>query len=523
MKPRVCIFAAETLLHWSSYYVRAFRQCCDVRVVGPAIVPEQHDYPDWPAVAHYTVPNDIHTTSDDAVTRLELLPEGWDPHLVVIIQSGDVVLRSMARVGCPTAYLSIDTWHEAREFQHGHRYDFVFLAQKALIKYMRRMGCCRVYCLPLACDPERHFATPDEENHYDLAFVGRIHYITNRQRAERLNLLLSRYRLGAYFGVGTDEMAVVYGRSTLVFNSSIACDVNMRVFEVLSTGRPLVTNRDAAANGLLELFEEGVHLICYDDDDLSSQVDRYLADPEAARAIGLAGQQEVHEKHTYVHRVTQIFDTLRAHNIDVGTKSYPRVRAGQDIKDLIPYGSLRLLDIGLGLGASRVAMAHRGVNYLAGVAPDSETMRRREKSYDEIWCGDAMRPPTGDFDTVLWTLASRFGSPVVSTLAYSREWLVEGGRLLLFMDDAEIQEVPGGPDIASLTTWFMELGCQLLTWYLPQGGNPQHLVIVSPVTTHANALNVDLYGEFPVNGVDREPWKVSKADPESDSPDAANP
>ncbi|MCF6285000.1 MAG: glycosyltransferase, partial [Candidatus Hydrogenedentes bacterium] len=309
-----------------------------------------------------------------------------------------------------------------------------------------------------------------------------------------------------------------------IFNASIACDVNMRVFEALATGRPLVTNREAAANGLFELFEDGVHLIGYDDEDLVSQVRRYLDDPGAAEAIGEAGRREVLERHTYAHRVNEIFEVLRAHHLDVGNTRYTRIRTGGPMRDLIPTGALRVLDIGLGLDASRIAMRRRGVEYVAGVALDEAGLGRRAKSYDALWAVDAVPAPTGDFDTVLWTVPGRCGASIDGMLLSSREWLVEGGRVLFFIEEDELREAVGEPTPSALATWLRGKGCHLLMYCQSTAGVPFHLITVSLVVMSADEVNTAMYREFPANGVDAEPWVGGATPaPEPDSPAVEGP
>ncbi len=523
MKPRVCLFAAETLLHWSAHYVRAFRAVCDTFVVGPAIVPEGHDYPDWDRVSSYVVKNDACTTTADAAERLALLPEGWEPDLLVVIQSSDVRIEGIGQVGCPTVYLSVDTWHDVSEYQYAYAYDFVFLAQRALVKYMYQVGCCRAFWLPLACDPASHYGKPEVAPAYDIAFVGRTHYYVNGQRRARLGMLNGAFDLRVFFGMGPEEMAEVLSPARLVFNASIACDVNMRVFEALATGRPLVTNREAVANGLDELFEEGVHYIGYDDGDLVSQVRHYLNDQEAAEAIGAAGQAEVLANHTYAHRVTAVLERLNAHGLALGERSYPRFRAAGATRDLVPLASRHVLDFGLGLKASRVGMLHRGVERLVGVAREVIALRQRAKSYDEIWRVDQLPLASAAFDAVMWVTPERCDQDVDWVLGYSREWLVPGGRVVFAVTTDELAVLEGEPTLARLDAWLVGKGFRLVHYVSPAPNSDIAYITAVPILTDIDELVREIYREFPINGENPEPWKGITAVPVPDSPDVEGP
>ena len=523
MRPRVCIFAAETLLHWSGYYVRAFRQHADVIVIGPQFDPEGYDYPDWDQVKANLVTNDIYSTSESAEDRLALLPEGWTPSVVVRIQSGDCAIHGVGRVGCPTVYLTVDTWHSPTDYSLAHQYDFVFIAQKALMKYMRQMGCCRVFWLPLGYDPASHFPVSAAETVFDIGFVGSTHFAVNRQRRQRLQVLKDHFQVGDFFGLGPEDVAQVYSRSTLVFNASIACDVNMRVFEVLAAGRPLVTNREAAANGLFELFEDGVHLISYDDEDMVGQVRRYLNDPSAAQAIGEQGREAVVVGHTYGHRVLQIFEILREHHVDLDRTDYPLLLTGTQLRDFIPIGTMRLLDVGLGIGASRIALRRHGVDYVAGIATDGLAMRQREKSYDVIWSMEELPSPSGDFDTVVCTARGKSAQPVDSLLEFARAWLVQGGRLLLGVAEADLTELAGGLSFQNVAQCFAVRHWQLLVWCRPAEQIPFHLILVTPVDATLGEVNYAMYGEFPVNGTVTDPWNGVTDEEGPGSPDVVDP
>lgn len=508
MKPRVCIFASESLLHWTAYYVRAFRKQAEVMVIGPRFEPENHDYPDWDAVAGNLVENDIISDSPDAIARLQLLPEGWDPQLLVVIQSADVRIRGLGRVGCPTVRLSVDSWHDPSEFEYAYQYDFVFLAQKALMKYMRRTGCCRVFWLPLGCDPEHHYPPPANTPAYDIAFVGSTHFTVNRQRRARLERLQEHVRVAAQFGLGPEATAALYGQSALVFNASISRDVNMRVFEVLATGKPLVTNREASDNGLFDLFEDGVHLITYDDDDLLTQVRYYLAHPEEARAIGERGRQAVLAGHTYNHRVDDLFEQLRSHGIDLDGRACPCIRAGQTARDFLPHGAARVLDVGLGLAASKIALRRSGVTFVAGIAPDADSQERRANSYDVIWRFEELPDPTGDFDTVVCVSGSGSGLHLDGLLNFARRWLLEGGRVLLGVDEGEIRAVIGDAAFEPMDAWFATRGFRLRAWRPPSDAQSTHLLLLAARSATLDEINTELYREFPVNGYITEPWNM---------------
>ena len=519
MRLRVCIFTRETALHWAAFYVRAFREVCDTIAIGPACRPEDFaDFAGWDYVAPSVVKNDIISDETDAAALLARLPDGWQPDIVITIQSGAPLVNGTAQVGCPTAYLSIDTWHDAREFVVARHYDFVFIAQRALIKYMRMSGCRHVFWLPLACDPAAHYLVPAEET-CDLAFVGRYHFFANRQRLARLQLLERHFQVGYYYGLDAKDMARAYGMARLIFNASIAKDVNMRVFEALATGKPLLTNREAEVNGLFDLFEDGKHLIAYADADLVTLVQRCLGDPAWANAIGQAGRREVLEKHTYVHRVNTLLETVAGLVPEFGQRLFPREKGAARITDFVPFGTRRLLDAGLALDASRIALHHRGIGHVAGIAPDETARDRRAKSYDTLTLFDG-EPDFTDaaFDAVLWNGPALPGLDWATLFEKSRNWLAEGGTILILLDREAMQTLAAQADFVNLEDWLVNWGYTLLVQRIDLTGDRPYVIVARQWSATVNSVMEMLYREFPANGA--APAFNGEA---PDSPDAGHP
>lgn len=516
MSLRVCILARENLLSWPCYFLSAFREQCDVISIGAAAKAENHDFPDWEAVKHYVVRNDIISDESDAVALLSLLPEGWTPDLVVVIQSGANIITGITELGCPTAYLSIDTWHDPREFTHAHQYDFVFLAQKGMVKYMRKVGTGRAFWLPLGCDPSVHKAAQGDVK-FDIAFVGSTHFMVNRQRVARLKVLEENFNLGFTFGLGSEDMAQAYAQTRLIFNASIAKDVNMRVFEALATGKPLVTNREAEANGLFDLFEDEKHLITYTDDDLVSQVQRCLDNPDWATDIGAAGQKEVLEKHTYGHRVREMLDILRGRMPDLGQRATTRFKQGKRVAEFVPYGTQRLLDVGMGLDTSRVALRRQGIQHVAAIALSPEALETRGKSYDEaaLYNG-AIAAPESLYDAIFWARPMSHGLSLEWVLETTTGLMCEGGRVMITFEDGALADIVSDPTFSGLNKLLLPLGYKLLVWRRSSNDADYHLITACQFACSTDEVLAMVYEEFPVNGITTDPGIRFNDGPEPD-------
>lgn len=215
-----------------------------------------------------------------------------------------------SKFDAPTAYYAIDShvaFDQHVKDAHVQDYDFVFVAQKDDIPKYREVGCEKVYWLPLACDPDinKRYKLPMK---HDLCFVGKVPPKTEREQIIRkikkeFNIFVGHKYL--------HDMARVFSQSRIVLNKSHAGDLNMRVFETMSCGRLLLTDR--IANGLEELFTDKRHLVIYDDlNDLAEKIRYYLRNAAEREKIAAQGQKEVQRKHTYSHRAKYILNTVLA-------------------------------------------------------------------------------------------------------------------------------------------------------------------------------------------------------------------
>lgn len=213
----------------------------------------------------------------------------------------------------PTACYLIDVhlghWRSAA----ARFFDVVFVAQKDHVAEMRRIvGHDQVHWLPLAAAVDVHY-DHGLPRIYDVGFVGNIsvaHQRTARQR--RLRLLTAQFPMNdPYRHYPPSEVGTIYSQSKIVFNTSIAGDVTMRIFEGAACGALVLT--DAVQNGLTELYKPNEELVVFDDDeDLLTKTRYYLAHDKEREAIARAGQVRTLAQHTYRHRAQQIVDTMSA-------------------------------------------------------------------------------------------------------------------------------------------------------------------------------------------------------------------
>jgi len=227
----------------------------------------------------------------------------------------------------PCVYWAVDThlgydWrlHKAKQF------DWVYCAQKEGAERMRADGVEKVEWLPLACHPTAHpnlqelMVHPERERLaalgldkcWDVVFVGFMNTGMGLGTNDRVEYLDALFKAVPNFWCSVscffEEMALRYVRGRVGANLSIKQDLNMRFFEVLSTGTCLLTNRDVV--GWKELgFVEGEDFVGYQGiEEMIEKTKWCLHHPEEREVIAKRGHEKVRASHTYVHRMSRIFE-----------------------------------------------------------------------------------------------------------------------------------------------------------------------------------------------------------------------
>ena len=431
-RPRVCILADANPFSWVPHYVNAFKRHCDVITIGPTMREEQ--LKDWDLTHHRSLlyRNDIEVAYDAMPDIRALLPAGWVPDLVVGISHPEMaILRSASTLRCPTALVVIDTWQCPDDYLVAHHYDFVFAAQREFVEKLRAGGARHVEWLPLACAQESHYPV-DVPREYDVSFVGSFRHRVHRQRGNYIEVLQKNFRTAIQDRIFGREVCEVMCRGKLMFNHCAVEELNMRVFEAMAMGGPMLVNVDACYNGLLDLFEDRKHLIVYQNEGhLLSLVREFLDDSEARNRIGRAGLDEVLAKHTYTHRAEQIVTTVRRFAPQRLADSAPLSRITASLRDALPSVLGKVVDVGLGLDTTKYAMRRAGAESFAGIAMTAEDAIRRGGSYDQI----ATWPCAidGPVDTIAISNIEAFQENVPVLMASIATALRDGGEFVVHL------------------------------------------------------------------------------------------
>lgn len=252
----------------------------------------------------------------------------------------------------PNACYLIDT-HLGWDVRLGwaKHFDRVFCAQKGDTMRMRNEG-HDAHWLPLACNPAAHpnqqelmalrqaleaqnteearaailsiFMDTDLSKQWDAVFVGFMNKGVEGHPCShnRLDYLDALFKALPNSWLTTncfhEAMAARYVKGRVGFNVSILDDLNMRCFEIPSTGAAMLANSDV--QGLDDLgFRDGENFVGYCGvEDAVGKAQWMLAHPEERETIAAAGHRLVREKHTYAHRVAEMLATCGIERISDG-------------------------------------------------------------------------------------------------------------------------------------------------------------------------------------------------------------
>jgi tetratricopeptide (TPR) repeat protein len=317
------------------YFERALRKSHNVTTIGPKLPDEL--IKGW-QLENMKLPikmQDIPTGFEPDLAQLAAgVPKENYPDLFLWVESVHGLFpQNINTLGVPTACYLIDShlsleWH----VKWALNFDYVFIAQKEYIPAFKKAGNKNVYWLPLGCDPEIH--NPGSmPKLYDVGFVGSVND-PNSRRYKLLKTIEEKFRL-SYKRCFWKEMAEFFASSKIVYNNAIKNDLNMRVFEVLSSGSFLLTDM-TYGNGQAEMFFDDEDLGIYSDDIILEKVEYYLRNEALREKIAARGQQIAHRAHTYKHRVDEIINVAVNGAADTPSPDEWRQRSVETEKTIVP-------------------------------------------------------------------------------------------------------------------------------------------------------------------------------------------
>ena len=284
----------------AAYFERALRKSCRTTTIGPPLPADLIEK--W-QLQNMNLPlNELDISTGfrpDMAEILGSLPAEQHPDMYLWVESvGGHHPLHLEALRCPkVCYLINSHLQLAAHLEWATQFDLVFIAQREYLDDFRARG-MRVHWLPLGCDPEIHCSSGMPKT-YPIGFVGGVQ--PGSRREALLTALASKIPVH-YERCFWADMARFFSQSRLVFNEAVRNDLNMRVFEAMSTGTLLLTDI-AAKSGQDELFWDGEDYAVYRDNTIADVARFYIDNEELREQIAARGQRLVHNAHTYAHRM----------------------------------------------------------------------------------------------------------------------------------------------------------------------------------------------------------------------------
>lgn len=233
---------------------------------------------------------------------LDKLPSNFYPDLVhMSARNMHFIPRGLEKLTCPKVMKIGDTFHWGNGSLSGIiRYcqrfecDYHWLYQGVQhLHFFVEAGLNNVFWLPGTPVIDHYIPQKKEAKSYDIIFRGS----QSSLHVYRTHLLKFLQDNGVNIDISSKpyvECLEDYSKSRIVLNCGLNGDTNRRIFEVLMAAGFLLTDRLSPQSGLFSLFEEGVHLECYDSEkELLDKIEFYLKHPEQAEKIATAGHQKL--------------------------------------------------------------------------------------------------------------------------------------------------------------------------------------------------------------------------------------
>lgn len=247
-------------------------------------------------------------------------------------------MASMRRSNKPIAWWTVEdpNWFEAF-IQQAAQADFIFTTDAACIpRYQQVLGHNRIFWLPLACSPKFHFPLDIVSDSTD--FVLSANWYRNEARLWGVETIIDplcdagytlslfcyasfmwpdqyrRYWRGeAYYHTTAEQYR--HGHVVLGINNQRSGQdgrgrtvmTSMRTFEALACGKPFLAAHSDAYEALG--FVNGEHMAWAKNSTETLTWAKILLGPNGER-IARAGREIVLSRHTYIHRLAQLTETV---------------------------------------------------------------------------------------------------------------------------------------------------------------------------------------------------------------------
>ena len=279
---------------------------------------------------------------------IQELPNQFVPDCIVALDnSAPITFTGLDETEIPTIFYGVDAHHHAPLHRYLNEvFDYALTAQRDYTHFYKEWN-QEVEWMPLWAS--RHVDPSYDTKEYGAVFIGTLNAQLNPERVTFFDALREKTKVFCTTG----EYWLYFPKSEIVINQTVKLDLNFRVFEAMMCGTLLLTEH--SENGLLDLFENGKHLVTYEKNNVEQAaqlIEYYLAHPEEARKIAKAGRERIIELHTPMIRAQRLADVIRT----VKKKKSPRKFQAMAINHICLGRSNRRTDEGLKLLAVTAAL-----------------------------------------------------------------------------------------------------------------------------------------------------------------------
>lgn len=223
---------------------------------------------------------------------------------------------NLQSLSCPKVLICGNTQHLSKPIQTLVKYaieeqfDFIMSDHKRHhLHYFKEAGFDNVFWVPgFNINPH-----PQEQNltsKYPLTFVGQVGQFHPYRKSilaylKQLNLPIHQLQ------ASQKRAAEIYAESLINLNVSMNGDLNLRVFEVLSRGGFLLTDKLSLQSGLELLFEDNKHLVLFrNKSELRQKINFFLENPQIAREIASNGCEKFWQNHSPEQNIKRVIDYI---------------------------------------------------------------------------------------------------------------------------------------------------------------------------------------------------------------------
>ena len=276
------------------------------------------NYPDSRATAVYYLNCLNHLTNLNLVTKE--LDDKTTSDIQLFIEYPncyeDIDSFFKKRIASKKVFYSIDpclTFDTVKDYYTKYDLDHIFTTQKRFVTAFKDHGVDKVSWLPVAAHQMHILKSVPRPKQvqpvYDVAFVGTLFDTPHqKERRELLTKLYHQFNVNPVHLMIPEEIGLLYRTAKIGFNRSIKGDLNMRTFEILASGRLLVTDKQ---DGIHQLFNKGEHLVTYTNDEVCPEIIKHYLENDVEREeIAKKGYEELINKHLYIHRAKELLKVL---------------------------------------------------------------------------------------------------------------------------------------------------------------------------------------------------------------------